>query len=417
MPIARSLHFWARKYTITCCFLWCFIMSTSFQKFAPVAVSLACLIAGVLIGKSFNAPDPNTPPKQTTASTVAKTPSAIMTVEAVYPVEKAVHRTLTASGVIAGKDVAQVGGKVSGVAITAVLVDTGDTVKAGQVLARLDDSTLTEQTLMAKAELEQAQAGLDKARADLERVTPLVKIDAISREAFDAYKTAERQAAAQVGALTARLKSSRTTQNHTQIIAPVSGIISEKFAEVGMISTGSPLFSIVKNGTLEWQASVPTKDASSLALGQTAVLTVAGEKIVASVDKIAPITNNSREVTVHATLPYSPLLRGGMYQAGQFMLGTTTHATLPYSAVSTSDGMDYVWTLVPSDGELYRAERTLVNILSHEQDSIAVDLPMDTLVVAKSGNFLSDGSLVKILKPSQQTNPSNTPTQTAGDTP
>lgn len=376
------------------------IMFTSAKKLYYILpiLSIVCLAIGVGIGKYWQSTTTlPTTSQPTKVANLATTPTAVMTVEAIYPRAQSTYQTLEASGVIAGKEVAQVGAKVNGVAITSVLVKVGDYVKAGQVLARLDDSASREQTVIATAELEQAKATLDKARADLERVTPLVEIDAISREAFDAYKTAERQAQENVNALTARLATSRTSQNNTHLVAPVSGIISDKQAQVGMIATGTPLFSIIKYGTLEWQASIPATQANKITIGQLAELNVAGEKLTAHVDRLSPIANNSREITVHATLPASSAVRAGMYQRGHFLLGTAEHLTLPYSAISTSDGMDYIWTLTPSEhDDLYRVRRTSVQVLAHQKDVVAVVLPASTLVVEKSGNFLSEGNLVKI---------------------
>lgn len=371
----------------------------SAPKFSPLplVVSIICLVVGIMIGKVLTpAPASDTPSDPAVAKTTPPK-TATMSVEAVYPSEQHIAQTLNASGIIVGKEIAHVGAKVNGVAITKILVDVGDYVKAGQVLAILDNSTAHEQTNIASAELERAKAVLDKAKADVARVTPLLEMDAISRQSYDAYVTAEREATATVKSLEARLASSRTTEAYTQILAPVSGIVSEKYAEVGMITAGTPLFHIIKHGVLEWQASLPASQADKIKLGHLAKLDVSGETLTAYVDKFAPIANNSREITVHATLPPSPLLRAGMYQAGQFVLGTKTSQTLPYRAISTSDGMDYVWTLTKSDGDLYQAHRKSVTILAHEQDKVAVELDKDTLVVAGSGNFLSDGSLVKVI--------------------
>lgn len=377
----------------------------SAPKFSPLplVVSIICLVVGIMIGKVFTpAPTSDTPSDPAVAKTTPPK-TATMSVEAVYPSEQHIAQTLNASGIIVGKEIAHVGAKVNGVAITKILVDVGDYVKAGQVLAILDNSTAHEQTNIASAELERAKAVLDKAKADVARVTPLLEMDAISRQSYDAYVTAEREATATVKSLEARLASSRTTEAYTQILAPVSGIISEKHADVGMIATGTPLFSIIKNGTLEWQASLPAHQADKIKLGQLATLNVAETEILASVDKIAPIANNSREVTVHATLPTSANVRAGMYQAGQFILGAKDSLTLPYKAISTSDGMDYVWTLTKSDGDLYQAHRTPVTILAYQQDVVAVEMDENSLVVASSGNFLSDGSLVRLIQATPDT--------------
>lgn len=353
------------------------------------------LFVGAMFGnRAFVATDDK---NQVTTTDQNEKPEAVMTVQAVSPTLQAMTQELNASGIIAGQEIAQVGARVSGVAITQVRAQAGDYVKAGQVLAVLDSQNAHEQTQMARAELEQAQASLEKAMADVARVTPLLEIDAISRQQYDAYKTAERQAQATVKSLTARLNSTITSESYAQVVAPVSGIIGEKFADVGMMTTGTPLFSIIKNGVLEWQASLPTAEATKIGIGQPAMLEVAGQPINAQVYKLSPIANNSRELTVHAVLEASPLLRSGMYQTGRFLLSSQQVPVLPYRVISHNDGMDYVWVLTKSEHDgLYQARRTLVQIQARQADKVAVDLPEDTLVVAEGGNFLSEGSFVKL---------------------
>lgn len=372
-------------------------------SWAYLGLAFLCVALGVVLGRFVFAPstssskDASADSVEQGVANISHAKEASMAVEVISPQTETITHRLSASGVIAAKQVAEVGARVSGVAITEVRVEVGDYVKAGQVLARLDRKTASQQTEVVQAELEQAEAALTKARADVARVTPLIEIDAISREQYDAYLTAERQAIAQVKALKARLASTQTNESHTQVVAPVSGIVSAKTAEIGMMATGAPLFSIIKNGELEWQASIPTNEANKIAIGQSATVKVGNEVVSAIVERIAPIANNSREVTVHASLSPSSMLRAGMYQTGEFLLASAQAEVLPYRVVSSSDGMDYVWTVHKTDGSLYRAERTKVEVLGHHGDKVRVSLPKETLVVAEGGNFLSQGSLVKVV--------------------
>lgn len=322
---------------------------------------------------------------------------AVMAVEAIVPTFEVIEDKITASGVIVGKDIAQVGARASGLAITEVLVDVGDVVQAGQVLARLDDSTVRQSFEMAKAELTQALATQAKAQADLARVEPLIKIDAISREQYDAYQTAKVQADANVQAVNARLNNTQIQAKNTQIIAPVSGLISAKTAQVGLVATGSPLFDIVKDGVLEWQASLPPAKASELQLGQQASVNVGQEQVSAIITKIAPVANNSRELTVHATLAPNPLVRSGMYQSGQFILSSQNLPTLPARVITMTDGFNYIWTLKQHKNDLYTAHREQIEIAGRTGDNVAVLLKSDVLVVKEGGNFLSEGNLVKVV--------------------
>ena len=119
---------------------------------------------------------------------------------------------LSANGIVAAVETAEVSSQISGVAIERVLVEVGEFVKAGQVLATLDTRTFEQQLSSAEAELATAVAAQEKAAADLARTEPLLAIDAVSRQEVDAYRTALRQALANVTAAQAHVESARTNQ-------------------------------------------------------------------------------------------------------------------------------------------------------------------------------------------------------------
>lgn len=362
-------------------------------------IALLALIVGLGLGRFWQSRSSPTPSVASNTALDAK--QAVLTVEAISPTMNTVVDSISASGVIAGKEVAAIGAKVSGVAIEQILVEVGDTVQAGQVLAVLDDSSISQQVAIADAELTRAQIALDKARTDLLRVEPLIAIDAISREQYDGFVAAKAQAETQVRALEAQRASTKLSERHTQVLAPVAGVISQRNAQVGQLTSGAPLFEIVKNGVLEWQASVAPSVATKIGIGQRAVLSLADTTVGATVTRIAPVANNSRELTVHATVDDSSLLASGMYVPGEFLLSTKTVATVPYQVVTISDGLGYVWTLHPQDNGLYTAKRTQIPI-DKVGDDIAVTLPLQTLIVKEGGNFLQEGDSVQLAKPSAQ---------------
>lgn len=259
-----------------------------------VAIVLA-LLCGLLLGRKF-APDSTT--QAPTNSETLQSPTAVMAVTATTPTLHTVSDHIEANGVIVGKDIARVGARVSGVAIEQIFVQEGDRVQQGDVLAQLDGTLASSQIAGANAELTAAQAALAKAQADLTRVAPLIEIDAISRQQYDGFVTAKEQAAAQVVALQARLAGNQTALKNTQVVAPVSGIISARHAQIGELSTGGVLFEIVKDGVWQWQASVPPSLASSIGIGQAVQIAVPNSKLTvpATVYRIAPTAEDRKSV-------------------------------------------------------------------------------------------------------------------------
>lgn len=372
-------------------------MAYRLKKFSWQTIALVVAVLAIVVFFFIKSTQkPATTPSDTTPSA----PTAVMAVEVISPVVQPVELTLPASGVIAGKEVAQVGARVNGVAIEQILVAVGDFVQAGQPLALLDNSVAIQQSIASNAELAQATVALQKAEADLARVEPLMAIDAISRAQYDSYQVAKAQAEANVVSAQARLNSTQTSELYSQVLAPVSGVISKKMADVGMLTTGAPLFEIVKDGVLEWQASISPLDAQQISVGQRASVFVGGEVVSGVVTKIAPVANNSRELTVHTMLDNNRLLHSGMYQTGEFLLAESIVPTLPQQAIISSDGFDYVWVVEPTETALYKAHREQVFLGERVGDIVAVpEFNPEALVVKQGGGFLKEGDLVNVVEP------------------
>lgn len=377
------------------------------MKLSPLALigAIFLIFMGFLLGKQSSKPTPTPEPQSTHA------PKPItMTVQATTPQPMTVVDSIEASGVMSAKDTAEVSAKFAGATIERVLVEVGDTVKAGQVLATLDNHTAKENLVQAIADHEQAQASHEQAVADLARVEPLLAIDAVSRQQVDAYRTTVKQTQATAKASLARLNTAKNNLNNTQIIAPVSGVISVKNAQVGMAVGGGSLFSIIKGGQLEWQATLSPTQAQQIQLGQSAEVLINDDIVRGTVTHLSPTTNAGREIIVHVATPTHPALKAGMYQRGRFVLGDATRYAIPSSAVMSTDGYDYVWTLNPyqdkdkssdtpnlSNKPIYQITRTRLQVLARLQDKVATDLPTETLIVANGVSFLNEGDLVNIV--------------------
>lgn len=366
------------------------------MKFSPIVAiisAIAFMVVGFLVGNSTAI---NQNPELIDQAPIQTSQNISMAVEGATPQLTQIDESLSANGVIHPKSVAEISSKTQGV-IDQVLVDIGDTVKTGQTLAILDDSTMNDSVIQARADVEIAKANLDKAQADLDRVLPLLDIDAISRQQVDAYRTTLAQAKASYIISQAHLSTAQKTLKDTQIKAPISGVISAKTAQVGMSATGS-LFSIIKNGKLEWQATINPHLAEKLRAGMTAQIAVGNELITGQVSHLSPTVDQSREIIVHVDLPHHAMLKAGMYQTGKFILSQSSVPAVPISAILTTDGYDYVWSLIPKDRSkgLYQVVRTKVNVLGYDGDKVATDLPSDALIVAKSAGFLVENDIVSV---------------------
>lgn len=119
------------------------------------------------------------------------------------------------------------------------LFEEGSIVRKGQHLYRIDDAAYRATLQGAEANLLTAKAALAKAQADLARYRPLVQADAISKQEWDAAVTAERSADAQVQAAQASINAAKVNLNHTDIIAPIGGLIGQSLVDEGTLVTAN----------------------------------------------------------------------------------------------------------------------------------------------------------------------------------
>ncbi len=369
------------------------------------------LLIGVLLGKYWDNNDNQTDDKNITSDTPTESSTdangaeqAVLSVETVMPIQESIGNTLSAEGTISAKDVANVSAKVNGVAIESVLVEEGQRVKAGQVLAIFDTDAVEQQVLQAEADVAEAQATLANASADAARVLPLLDIDAISKQEADRYRTSELRAKASLQASKARLSNQRLNLDNANVVAPVSGVISGKMAEVGMVAGGEPLFTIIKNGVLEWRADIDPKLIGEVSVGTPVKVSLPNKQsVMGEVSRIAPTADNNRQITIYASLSANTAARAGMYQTGEFLIGSASMQTVPNAAIVSNDGYDYVMLVTgiktqnnKTSGRIKQQRVTLGERLG---DSVAIKepLPSESRVVKQGGSFLNDGDLVRIV--------------------
>ena len=158
---------------------------------------------------------------------------------------------------------AQVGGNV-----LALLVKAGDTVRAGQPLARLDPREPQAGVARADAALAQAQAGLTQAQQNSDRTRELRAQNFISQAALDLALTQLAAAQAGLAQATAERRQATLVSGHAEVSAPFAGVVLTTHVEVGDLAVaGRPLVTLYEPGTLRAVVQVP---ASRAALAQGA---------------------------------------------------------------------------------------------------------------------------------------------------
>lgn len=322
---------------------------------------------------------------------------------------------LAANGNIAAWQEASVGSESNGLRIAEVMVNVGDRVVKGQVLARFASEAVQADLQQVKASLLEAEASANEAIANADRARGLQASGAISKQQIGQYLTAEATAKARVVAAKSALDVANLRMKYTQVVAPDHGIISARMATVGAVAgAGTELFRLIRQGRLEWRAEVTSAELGQLKPGTVATITAPnGEQASGKVRMVAPTVDvNNRTGLVYVDIDLSKSktadqsFKAGMFAKGEFVLGSSQAMTIPQQAVVVRDGFSYVFKLNPdqrvSQIKVQTGRRMKVNGI--EQVEVIGGINAGTQIAASGVGFLNDGDLVKVVSAASDAN-------------
>jgi RND family efflux transporter MFP subunit len=335
-----------------------------------------------------------------TASVADQVPA----VSVMTPGRQSVGHVITATGSLASRREMPVGVAGQGGMITHVLVDPGDWVKAGQVLATVDRSVQTQTAASLAAQVRVAQSDARLAQANLDRAEKLVSGGFISKADIDQLTATRDAAVAKVHVAQAQLAETRAQNAQLDIRAPAAGLVLTRGAEPGQIvSPGSGvLFKIAKDGEMELDAQLNEGDLALLSVGIPAKVTPVGASEVyqGHIWEIEPVIDpQSRQGIAKISVPYHADLRPGGFATATIEAAQRQAPVLPQSAVLSDDKGNYVFVLGKGDTVERRAVTT--GAISDQGVAIAEGLTGAEKVVVSAGAFLNPGQKIdpKLVKP------------------
>jgi RND family efflux transporter MFP subunit len=288
------------------------------------------------------------------------------------------------------------GGRVS-----AVLVEAGDTVRRGQVLARLDTSVLAPQVASLRAALEQSRAEAVLADAEYQRAVAIngSVVAALSKAEVDKRRSQLATANARVHASEAQLAEAAARLGRTDLHAPEDGIVLTRAAEVGQAVTAgtAPLFRLARGGEVEMRAMVAEQDLPKLKVGQTAEVSITGVATpYAGKIRLLPavIDPQSRLGEVRVTLPRDRNLRPGAFARGEAKVASDVRPIVPQTAFLADARGSYVYIV----GEGDRVVRRPVRFGGAQPGGIVIAEGLDgsERVITTAGAFLHEGEQVRV---------------------
>jgi membrane fusion protein (multidrug efflux system) len=272
-----------------------------------------------------------------------------------------------------------------------VLVKEGQTVKRGEVLARLATEALAPAAASAEAARRMAQADYDRAQS-------LYKEGAVAQHDVEVADVALKNAEAAAAAANRRLQEAT-------IRAPVSGVIAQRLHDAGdRVKDGDQLFRLVNTSELEFEANVPSEYVGDVKVGAPALLTVSGLSDVGASAHVARVNATAdpatRQVKVYVSVP-NPDHRmvAGLYASGRLVTREVKGAlAIPRPGVRHDDqGKTYV--LIVVEGAVARRDVT-VGAYDEVQNlaEITSGLTEGDVVIVGPVEGLKVGDLVQIVQ-------------------
>ena len=327
-----------------------------------------------------------------------KTVEQLPLVSVVVPGRSSVARIVSATGSLAARREMPVGVAGDGGMVTRVLVEPGQWVGKGQVLALVDRSVQTQTAASLNAQIAVARSDAAIAQSELDRAQTLVTRGFLSKADLE-RKAATRDAAlARVKVAQATLGEANARTSRLDIRAPAAGLVLTRAVEPGQIvgpGTGT-LFRLAEGGQMEMRAQISEADLRGLRIGARAQVTPVGgsESFPGEVWQISPVIDpQSRQGIARIALTYNPALRPGGFASAAVVAGMTDVPQLPNSAIQSDEKGNFVYIMGNGDKIVRRAIK--VGEVSDRGVSIIDGLNGTEQVVLSAGAFLTPDQKVK----------------------
>jgi RND family efflux transporter MFP subunit len=318
--------------------------------------------------------------------------------------------TIELIGTVRARTSAVVSARIAGT-VNVLKVREGDRVHKGQILAHLDSQENQANAAVAVSGVDEAQRGLEEAHSrkkladtTYERYQKLFSEQAISRQEFDVKQTERDLASQGVARAEARLKQSQggsraasTISGYTQIVAPISGIITSKQADLGAtVFPAQPLMTIEDEGSYQLELSVPESIALSVKPGTPVQITLDALNTTFSsrISEIVPSADVASRTFIAKIVLGQKGLKSGMFGRGAISQGTSVKGMLvPKKAIVERGALTSVW--VVDKENIARMRLVKVGRLTGEKVEILSGLSESERIVVNGAEKVSEGSKVE----------------------
>ncbi len=284
--------------------------------------------------------------------------------------------------------------------LVAVRVEEGDTVKAGQLLARLDDRELLSHLKRVRTDLDNARADTRLAQRTLERLRQAHAKGAVARRFVEDAEVRLRAAQARTSAAAEAVQNARLELEQLKITAPFAGIITQRSADRGQwVTPATPLFVLADPSQREIEVRVHAADSVNITAGQKVLVTSDAfpeqewEEQVVRIGSATEKVRNSDAVKVYVSLgEKAPPLRFGQQVDAEIRTAWNPNAIkVPFEALLNHNGRAYVAVLEAGRVHL---RPVITGIEDFAMAEIRQGLNGDEILILPRGRLLHEGDKV-----------------------
>ena len=232
-----------------------------------------------------------------------------------------------------------------------VMKENGEAVKRGDVLLRLDDTSIRDSLTSAESALTSATQALDQANRQLERLKTLRASGMTSASAFDDAEVRRNSALSEVSAAKARAVAARQQLARTTVRAPFDGVVSDRKVSNGdTAAIGKELLKVIDPSSMRFEGRVSADTISAVKIGQKVNFRINGygdqqfAGIVRRIDPAANSVTRQVEVLVGFANDVQPKV-SGLYAEGRIDADTSAALMLPESALVRAGDEAYAWSV------------------------------------------------------------------------
>ena len=288
--------------------------------------------------------------------------------------------------------------------VNRVLVEEGDLVRKGDMLAQQDIARLTARKRELQAAIERANADLALAKVNSDRTKSLVEKKLESAQRLDEAKANLNVAKAQLSEMQAALESLNVEIRKTTLFSPFDGVVNRRFFDEGsVVSAGSPVFGITSSENYQARFAVPADVVEQFDVNEPVLVRVGDIDVAGTVSQRLPTRNvQTRTVDILVTLNSNERVRpGDMAILSAFRSHSETGAWLPVNALS--NGLRGLWRVfvLPKEGNATLQARVVEVVYTDGNKAFVRGALEDGDIYVDEGTHkLAPGQMVAI--PSQQ---------------